>query len=63
MLLGWGAFNLAEGVIDHHLLGLHHVRDLPLHVPLYDSLFLAIGGVGFIVVGAAVAGRVRTSAH
>ena len=24
--LGWGGFNLAEGVIDHHVLGIHHVR-------------------------------------
>src|SRR3712207_6399122 len=25
MLVGWGAFNLVEGAIDHHLLDLHHV--------------------------------------
>src|SRR3954469_13321778 len=25
LLFGWGAFNLVEGVIDHHLLNLHHV--------------------------------------
>lgn len=51
MLGGWGAFNLVEGVVDHHLLGLHHVRDLPVHVPLYDYLFLAVGGVGFLLGG------------
>lgn len=51
LLLGWGLFNLVEGVIDHHLLGLHHVRDLPVHVPLYDWLFLGLGGVGFIAIG------------
>jgi len=50
-LLGWGGFNLVEGLIDHHLLGLHHVRDLPIHVPLYDWLFLAIGGIGFLALG------------
>jgi uncharacterized membrane protein len=55
MLLGWGAFNLVEGAIDHHLLGLHHVRDLPVHVPLYDWLFLAIGGLGLILLGAVLA--------
>jgi len=27
MLVGWGAFNLVEGVVNHHLLRLHHVRD------------------------------------
>ena len=55
LILGWGLFNLAEGLIDHHLLQLHHVRDLPAHVPLYDWLFLAIGGVGFILLGLAMA--------
>jgi len=51
LIFGWGLFNLVEGIIDHHLLGLHHVRDLPAHVPAYDWLFLLIGGVGFIVIG------------
>jgi uncharacterized membrane protein len=51
LLFGWGAFNLVEGVIDHHLLDLHHVRDLPVHVPLYDWLFLAIAGVGMLAIG------------
>ena len=52
MLSGWGAFNLLEGVVNHHLLGLHHVRDVPTHVPVYDWLFLLIGGTGFLAVGA-----------
>src|SRR5687768_12511198 len=51
LLLGWGIFNLVEGVIDHHLIELHHVRDVPAHVPLYDWLFLAIGGVGLVALG------------
>jgi len=55
LILGWGLFNLVEGVIDHHLLGLHHVRDLPAHVPLYDWMFLGIGGVGLILLGLATA--------
>ena len=25
LLCGWGLFNVLEGVIDHHLLGIHHV--------------------------------------
>jgi uncharacterized membrane protein len=25
LLFGWGAFNLVEGVIAHHVLGIHHV--------------------------------------
>lgn len=61
LILGWGLFNLIEGVIDHHLLGLHHVRDLPAHVPLYDWLFLGIGGVGFILLGWLLARGAATS--
>ncbi len=25
VLVGWGLFNLVEGVLDHHILGIHHV--------------------------------------
>jgi uncharacterized membrane protein len=61
LILGWGAFNLIEGAIDHHLLGIHHIRDMPVHIPLYDWLFLGIAGVGFILVGVALSGARRVS--
>lgn len=51
LIMGWGIFNLVEGIFDHHLLGIHHVRDMPAHVPAYDVIFLAVGGVGLILVG------------
>jgi uncharacterized membrane protein len=54
MVFGWGFFNLVEGLIDHHVLKLHHVRDMPVHVPLYDWLFLFLGGVALIVLGLAL---------
>jgi uncharacterized membrane protein len=38
-------------VIDHHVLSLHHVRDLPHHMPVYDWVFLAVGGIGLIFLG------------
>jgi uncharacterized membrane protein len=51
MLAGWGAFNLVEGLIDHQLLGVHHVRD-DLGAPLgWDVGFLAFGAV-LVAVGA-----------
>jgi len=43
LLLGWGGFNLLEGLVNHQLLGLHHVRPGPDEV-IYD--------VGFLVWGA-----------
>ena len=27
LLVGFGLFNLVEGVVDHHLLGIHHVNE------------------------------------
>ena len=29
LLVGWGLFNLVEGVVDHHILAIHHVREGP----------------------------------
>jgi uncharacterized membrane protein len=52
LFVGWGSFNLVEGIIDHHVLELHHVRDLPQHLPWYDWAFLLGAGIGFIVLGA-----------
>ena len=45
VLAGWGIFNLVEGVIDHQLLGVHHVRD-DLGGPLsWDIRFLVFGAL------------------
>jgi uncharacterized membrane protein len=44
MLIGWGLFNLVEGVVDHHLLGIHHVRQGPNQLA-WDLGFLAWGAV------------------
>lgn len=43
LLLGWGLFDVVEGLLDHQLLGIHHVRD-DLAGPLsWDLGFLAFG--------------------
>jgi uncharacterized membrane protein len=43
VLLGWGIFNVVEGLIDHQLLGVHHVRD-DVGAPLsWDVGFLLLG--------------------
>jgi uncharacterized membrane protein len=52
-LTGWGVFNLVEGLIDHQLLGVHHVRD-DLGGPLaWDLGFLAFGAL-LVAVGLAL---------
>ncbi len=49
ILMGWGAFNLVEGIVDHHILTIHHVRD-DVGAPLgWDLAFLALGAI--LVVG------------
>ncbi len=56
LAIGWGLFNLVEGVIDHHLLGLHHVR--PGRAELaWDIAFFAPG----VVLLAAGLGLVRAA--
>ncbi|MFC8303956.1 DUF2243 domain-containing protein [Specibacter sp. NPDC057265] len=42
MLFGWGLFNVVEGVIDHHVLGIHHVVSGEFQT-LADILFLVLG--------------------
>ncbi|MEW9548288.1 DUF2243 domain-containing protein [Nonomuraea sp. NPDC050783] len=44
ILAGWGVFNLVEGVIDHHLLGIHHVRTGPYQL-WWDLAFLLLGAL------------------
>jgi uncharacterized membrane protein len=57
VLAGWGAFNVVEGLIDHQILGLHHVRD-DLGGPLgWDLAFLAVGVV--LIVGGGALARTR----
>lgn len=44
-LMGFGLFNLVEGLVNHHLLGLHHVNETvpPDQWLLWDMGFLALG--------------------
>jgi uncharacterized membrane protein len=45
VLAGWGIFDLVEGIVDHQLLGVHHVRD-DLGAPLsWDIGFLVFGAM------------------
>jgi uncharacterized membrane protein len=46
LLVGWGLFNLIEGLVDHELLGIHHVRPGGDQLA-WDLGFLAFGAVLF----------------
>ena len=49
VLLGWGVFNVIEGLVSHHLLEIHHVRPGPNQLA-YDLGFLAFG-IGLLCAG------------
>lgn len=52
LLLGWGLFNFVEGIIDHHILQLHHVveRAEGAIKVMWDLSFLA-SGILMITIG------------
>lgn len=50
--MGWGLFNLIEGIVDHHVLGIHHVVER-LSLSVYDYAFL-ISGVLLIAIGVGI---------
>lgn len=57
LALGWGAFNLIEGLIDHQILGIHHVVEAGNHL-LWDLVFLGSGVVLLLIGGLLIrAGR------
>jgi uncharacterized membrane protein len=54
LLAGWGIFNVVEGLVDHQLLGIHHVRD-DLGGPIGWDLGFLLLGVLLVVGGLALA--------
>lgn len=53
LVTGWGAFNVVEALVNHHLLGLHHVRDDLGGPASWDYGWLA-GSAVLLAVGLAV---------
>jgi uncharacterized membrane protein len=60
LLAGWGAFNLVEGIVDHHLLTIHHVRDDVAEPLWWDLGFLGFGTL-LLAVGLVLARTDRTA--
>lgn len=53
LLLGFGLFNVVEGLVNHHLLGLHHVNEtVPREQWLWWDLGFLGWGAAMVVIGA-----------
>ena len=50
MLLGWGIFNLVEGIIDHQILKLHNVKEISMNKEAWNLGFLGLSLL-LIIVG------------
>jgi uncharacterized membrane protein len=52
MLMGFGAFNLVEGLVDHQILGLHHVNEtVPREQWIYWDVAFLLWGAAMLAVG------------
>lgn len=49
VLCGWGLFNFVEGLVDHQILGIHHVLPGSPHQLAADMTFLGSGVLLFLV--------------
>lgn len=49
ILIGAGAFDVVEGIIDHQILGIHHVKPGANEL-IWDIGFIALGGI-LVIVG------------
>lgn len=65
LLMGFGMFNVVEGVIDHHLLGIHHVNEtVPPEQWIYWDIGFLVWGAAMLIGGWALlrAGRRKSAA-
>jgi uncharacterized membrane protein len=64
ILMGFGIFNLVEGIVDHHLLGIHHVNEtVPVEQWIYWDIGFLVWGALMLIGGWALlrSGRRQTS--
>jgi uncharacterized membrane protein len=59
ILAGRGAFNLVEGIVDHHILTIHHVKAGENELA-FDLGFLALGAA-LLLAGILMAKRAGTA--
>jgi len=64
ILIGFGLFNLVEGIVDHHILGLHHVNEtVPPEQWIWWDLGFLIWGAAMLAAGSVVFLRGRRASQ
>jgi uncharacterized membrane protein len=64
ILIGWGLFNLVEGIVDHEILGVHHVNEtVPVGQRVYWDMGFLAWGLAMIWIGSLLgrSGRRQTA--
>lgn len=52
ILMGFGIFNLAEGIVDHQILGIHHVNEtVPRSQWIYWDMAFLVWGAAMLAIG------------
>lgn len=51
LLIGFGGFNIVEGIVDHEILRIHHLRENATYPWLWDIGFLVVNAV-IVLAGA-----------
>lgn len=52
LLIGFGLFNLVEGIVDHQVLGIHHVNEtVPREQWIYWDLGFLVWGAAMVLIG------------
>jgi len=58
-LIGWGGFQVYDGLFQHKLLGLHQIR-YNVDLTPYDLIWNIAGGVGLVVGIVLLTGSARS---
>ena len=60
ILMGFGLFNVVEGLINHQILGLHHVNEtVPPSQWIYWDLGFLLWGLAMLILGRAIYRPIR----
>lgn len=52
ILIGFGLFNVVEGIVNHHILGLHHVNEtVPVEQWIYWDIAFPLWGAAMLGAG------------